>query len=171
MRDAIGAANLAPKAGQGFTLSPGQTRFGAGGQPIAKGPPKLTKRQQLKAEGYSPEEVRRIMDIEHGLEPRASSLKTYNALDLPGKMKYLSTERQRAEGQYFGIEGGNPKPREPGYLKWILKEQGKVEKAMGQKSDLTPAGQDPTPQNQAEYDAIPKGTWFMDTDGKRKRKK
>lgn len=170
MQQALQIATMAPKAGQGFTLGPGQTRFGAGGQQIAKGPPKLTKRQQLKQEGYNPEEVRRIMDIEHGLEPRASSRTTYDQMTLPEKAKYLSTERERAEGQYYGTPD-QLEVRQPKYLKWILKEQAKVEKAMGQKSDLTPAGQDPTPQTKAEYDAIPAGTWFMDTDGKRKRKK
>lgn len=236
---ALKMAKLAPTTQQGFTLGIGQTRFGPSGQQIAKGPAKLTKRQELRAQGYNPEEVRRIMDIEHGLEPRRYSRITYDKMTLPEKMKYLSTERTRAEGQYYGTPE-QKEVRQPKYLKWILKEQKKVEKTLGgegltplsekkpremlidkvtgkpkraydqagkpigllmddgsiswtNRPELTPSsetppgvltgaisppldyelptGQDPTPQNQAEYDAIPQGTWFMDTDGKRKRKR
>lgn len=160
-------------------------------QSLFRPAPKLTERQKLRTEGYSDEEIRRIRDIKHGIKPRASSTKTYNSMDLPTKAKYLATERTKAEGQYFGVEGGNVEARQPEYLEWILKEQKKVNKAMRGKqlpTDLplkSLRGLDFSrlpqrdisnfvsrqPKTQAEYNAIPKGTIFIDTDGKRKTKR
>ena len=108
MNEAIGAARLAPT-------------------------PKPTKRQLLRSEGYSPEEVRRIRDIQNGLEPRKSNRKTYDNMTIPEKLKYLSTEKQRAEGQYFGVEGGNLEARQPKYLAWIKKELAKLEEPTAKK--------------------------------------
>lgn len=161
------AKGLTP-SGTGFTLSPGQTRYGPGGQEVARGAPKLTESQQLQTEGYSSEEIRRIRDIKHGIEPRATSRITYDNMTTVEKAKYLATERQKAEGQYFGIEGGNKEPRQPDYLAWVLKEQEKVRQELGG----TETGDElPSPKNQSEYDAIAPGTEFIDTDGKKKVKR
>ncbi len=135
--------------------------------------PKPTETQKLRQEGYGPEEIKRIRDIKHGIKPRASSTKTYESMSPTEKAKYLATERAKAEGQYFGIEGGNPVARQPEYLEWILKEQKKVNAILNPTSKkLTrQAGEIITPTTQAEFDAIPSGTIFIDDDGKKKRKR
>lgn len=87
--------------------------------------PKVTKIQELVSEGYSLSEARMIRDISHGLKPRASARKRYDNMGDVEKLNFLSTLKQRAEGQYFGIDpklGGIAEPRQPKLLKWINKE-------------------------------------------------
>lgn len=111
-----------------FTLGPGQERFTGAGERVAGVPkaPKPTKIQELVNEGYSLEEARMIRDISHGLKPRASARKQYENLSDVEKMDFLSKLKQRAEGQYYGIEGGNLLPRQPKLLKWVNEELKKL---------------------------------------------
>lgn len=88
--------------------------------------PKKTKIQELMAEGYSLKEARMIRDISHGLKPRASNRKQYDNMSDVEKMNFLSTLKQRAEGQYYGVEGGNVEPRQPKLLKWVNEELGNL---------------------------------------------
>lgn len=57
----------------------------------------------------------------------------------------------------------------------ILKQRGLAAAAPGGNAapaaSAAPAGGEPAPQTQAEYDALPPGTIYVDTDGKRKRKR
>jgi len=100
--------------------------------------PEMSDAQTLAKEGYTPEEIKRIMDIKHGIEPRAGAVKDYNNMSTPDKAKYLATERTKAEGHYFAALTAEakaagtkpPEPRQPEYLEWILKEQAKVNKAL-----------------------------------------
>ncbi len=94
---------------------------------------KSTPKEELQAQGYDAEAAQRILDIKNGLEPRASSRTQFDNMGLVEKSKYLATERQKAEGQYFGVEGGNIDPRQPEYLQWVLKEQAKVQQGLNQK--------------------------------------
>jgi len=89
--------------------------------------PKPTKIQELVKEGYSREEARMIRDISHGLKPRASARKQYENMGDVEKRDFLSKLRQRAEGQYYGVEGGNIEPRQPKLLKWVEEEEAKLE--------------------------------------------
>lgn len=86
--------------------------------------PEKTKIKELTDEGYSLEEARMIRDISHGLKPRASTRKQYDNMNDVEKMSFLSTLKQRAEGQYYGVEGGNIEPRQPKLLKWVNEELG-----------------------------------------------
>lgn len=91
--------------------------------------PKLTEKQQLQAEGYDNEAIRRIFDIKHGIEPRATSRIKYDTMTAVEKAKYLSTEITKAEGQNYklvdlvGEEAA--KARQPEYLAWLLTEREK----------------------------------------------
>lgn len=163
-------------------------RIGAGLLPRAT-QPKLTESQQLQAEGYTSEEIRRIKDIKHGIEPRASNRITYDRMTAVEKAKYLSTERTKAEGRYFGmiLSEGVPEPaRQPDYLAWIVTEEEKVKQELGITKTKPESGADfvggvldrvqadretPSPKTKAEYDAIAPGTEFIDTDGKKKVKR
>jgi len=125
---------LMPK--EPFTLRPGQTRFTGAGERLA-GLEKPTKIQELVNEGYSREEAQMIRDISHGLKPRASARKKYEGMDDVEKMSFLSTLKQRAEGQYYGVEGGNVKPRQPKLLKWVNEELGKLPMLKTEKEKTT----------------------------------
>ena len=129
-----------------------------------------TTREEIAAQGYSAEATQRILDIKNGLQPGASSRVIYDTMSLPEKRKYLSAERQRAEGQYFGIKDGNVEPRQPEYLDWIKKEQVKVQKEL---SKMQQGGQQGTPsQRPAAYpDAVwspEHGMWTVTRDGRLK---
>lgn len=158
------AQALGRPVGGGFTLSPGQTRYGPGGQEVARGAPKLTESQQLQAEGYTSEEIRRIRDIKHGIEPRATSRITYDNMTAVEKAKYLATERQKAEGQYFGIEGGNKEPRQPDYLAWVLKEQEKVRQELGGTENVDDKTKSPYPDYPDAF--LEDGIWKVKQAGK-----
>lgn len=85
-----------------------------------------TEIQKLTEEGYAPEEAKMIRDISHGLKPRASSRQQYENMTDTEKLDFLSKVKQRAEGQYYGIEGGNVQPRDPKLLDWALRELNKL---------------------------------------------
>lgn len=110
---------------------------------------KETKVAELIREGYSPEEARMIRDISHGLKPRASARKKYEGMDDVEKMSFLSTLKQRAEGQYYGVEGGNVQPRQPKLLKWVNEELAKL--PMLSESGTTPEKQLAEPQSKEEF--------------------
>lgn len=103
-----------------------------------------TKIGELLREGYSLDQARLIRDISHGLKPRASARKKYENMDDVEKMNFLSTLKQRAEGQYYGVEGGNMEPRQPKLLKWVNAELAKLQTLSG------PAEAD-EPQTQDEF--------------------
>ncbi len=108
---------------------------------IAEGPAKPTKIQELLNEGYSRQEARMIRDISHGLKPRASARKQYENMGDVEKRDFLSKLRQRAEGQYYNIEGGNIEPRQPKLLAWVEQEEAK----------LPIVSQDNEPQDKDEF--------------------
>lgn len=95
------------------------------GQAIA--PRQRSKIQELIGEGYSPTEARLIRDISHGIKPRASVRQTYDNMTEVEKLDFLTKVKQRAEGQYYGVEGGNVQPREPQVLDWANSELEKLE--------------------------------------------
>lgn len=111
--------------------------------------PKPTEIQKLRNEGYSPEEARMIRDISHGLKPRASSRKHYDNMSDVEKLNFLSTLKQRAEGQYFGIDpelGGLREPRQPKLLKWVDEELSKLSILQTGKSQEPAIGELPVPK-------------------------
>ena len=136
---------------------------------------KSTPKEELQDQGYDAEAAQRILDIKNGLQPRASSRVQYDSMGLEEKRKYLSTERQRAEGQYFGSlkldeqfqaerEGRAPREvpaRQPEYLEWIVKEQTIVQKALNQKS----AGSKPPKYPDAVW-SEEHGMWTIEKDGR-----
>ena len=87
-----------------------------------------TKTQELMGEGYTPEEARKARDISLGFEPRASSRLTYEDMSDVEKLKYLTAEKLKAEGQYYGLPSslGNIEPRDPKLLDWTLRELNKL---------------------------------------------
>jgi len=107
-----------------------------------------TKIQEYMAEGYSFEEAMRIRDIHFGKEPRASSRLMYDKMSDTEKLKYLTSEKLKAEGQYFGLpaELGNIEPRDPIYREWILRELNKLPEYQGQTSGALPPEQEPSEQ-------------------------
>jgi len=92
-----------------------------------------TKIQEYMAEGYTSDEATMIRDIHFGKEPRASSRLTYDKMTNTEKMKYLLGLKTTAEGQYFGIEGGNVEPRDPNVRAWAIQELEKLPQYRGQK--------------------------------------
>lgn len=121
---------LMPKFQIPSGLEPSSVTVGPeGGVTQRYAPPKAekeTKMAELIREGYSPEEARMILDISHGIKPRASARKQYENLGDVEKMDFLSKLKQRAEGQYYGVEGGNVEPRQPKLLKWVNEELKKL---------------------------------------------
>jgi len=90
------------------------------------------------------------------------------------KLKRLQALRKSAAGQYYGIEGGNAQPLFPKVYEYTNKEIAKLPMFTNEpeKIDIRPkAGLTPTPKTQGEYDALPVGAEFIDTDGKKKRKR
>lgn len=85
-----------------------------------------SKIQELLNEGYTPEEAKMIRDISHGIKPRASARAQYESMSEIEKLDFLSKVKQRAEGQYYGIEAGNVQPRDPILLDWTLRELDKL---------------------------------------------
>ena len=135
--------------------------------------PKPSKIQELIAEGYSPTEARMIRDISHGIKPRASARKQYDNMGDVEKLDFLNNLEKRAKGQYFGVTEGFEKAVDQNTLKWVEQEKGKLklfDKPAPQTNTQEFGPPVQTPTTQAEFDAIPKGTLFVDTDGKRKTK-
>lgn len=85
-----------------------------------------TEKQKLMNEGYSESEAEEILDIRYGKKPRASSRLRYEDMSEEEKLNYLLSQKVRAEGQYYGIEGGNKEPRDPKALEWIKNELEKL---------------------------------------------
>lgn len=88
--------------------------------------PKQSEIQELMAEGYDAGQARDILDIKHGLKPRASATRTYDQMDDISKLNYLTRLEETAAGQYFGIEGGNEQPRMPKVFHWVQEQKSKL---------------------------------------------
>lgn len=88
--------------------------------------PGLTEIQKLTKQGYNPKEAKEILDIKHGLKPRSSARLQYEEMSEVEKLKYLTTEKAKAEGQYFGLEGMKEGPRDPQALAWANSELEKL---------------------------------------------
>lgn len=116
-----------------FAQPPGA---GITGEMVAQAikPQQKTKIQELIDEGYTFEEARLARDISLGFEPRASSRLTYDNMTEVEKLKWLTDLKAKAEGQYYGIEGGNVEPRDPKLLDWTLRELNKLPQYREQKA-------------------------------------
>lgn len=106
--------------------------------------PKQSEVQELMAEGYDAGQARDILDIKHGLKPRASATRSYEKMDDISKLQYLTRLEETAAGQYFGIEGGNAQPKMPKVWDWVQTEKSKLKILGGGPPETKPSAQSRT---------------------------
>lgn len=85
-----------------------------------------TETQKIMREGFTQSEARDILKIRYGQKPRSSARLRYEEMGDVEKLKYLTTEKIKAEGQYFGIEGGRKQAQDPQALAWANSELEKL---------------------------------------------
>jgi len=90
--------------------------------------------------------------ISAGMEPRKSSRRTYEGMTDVEKLDFLSNLKQRGEGPYFGVAGGNKEPRQPKLVNWANNEITKLSMFQKREGKSTPSVTPATePQSREEF--------------------
>lgn len=105
-----------------------------------------TEVQKLTDQGLSKDDAELAFRMSKGLEPRKSSASNYDNKSDAEKLNWLSTLIDKAQGPYFGVEGGTAEPLQPEIYEWAVSEKelvmarltGKTTK----KGDTTPSRAD-----------------------------
>lgn len=105
--------------------------------------------------GYSLKDAQKnarlAAEIGAGITPRKSTRKHYDNMTDVEKMDFLTNLKNKAEGQYFGVEGGNVEARNPQQATWAQEELEKLPMFKEQQTEQIPAQEEITePPTEAE---------------------
>lgn len=101
-----------------------------------------TEIQKLTDQGLSKDDATLAFRMSKGLEPRKSSAQNYDNKSDAEKLNWLSTLIDKAQGPYFGVEGGTAEPLQPEIYEWAVSEK---ELVMSRLTDKTTKKVDATP--------------------------
>jgi len=156
--------SMAQPTQRDFTLGPGQTRFDPQGQPIAKGPPKSGKTYDVKTIEKYLHTVTTHDKTGKPRKPTRNEIFTLKEITKGSgyKVRKITLQQAKKKG-LFGIDQLWPDQKER--VQWVLEKADTGEIIMPETED-----QPVKINTQAEYDALPSGAQFIDTDGQIVRK-
>lgn len=105
-----------------------------------------TEVQKLTDQGLSKSDAELAFRMSKGLEPRKSSAANYDNKSDAEKLNWLSTLIDKAQGPYFGVEGGTEEPLQPEIYEWGVSEK---ELVMARLTGKTTKKGDTTPSRAA----------------------